>query len=64
MTAREIFGCRHRRTTFPMTLDRAEGAYIRCLDCCAKLAYDFERMEVGKEISDQERGRNENQLRN
>ena len=51
-----VFGCTHRKTTFPLTPIRARGiaarsatetkaqTYIACLDCGKELPYDWERM--------------------
>lgn len=50
-----VFGCAHRRTTFPLTpsrnLRRAEGArggtYIVCLDCGKEFDYNWKEMRIG-----------------
>jgi len=51
-----MFGCRHSRYTFPMTiragLRRAAvtartGTYVVCLDCGREFAYDWKEMRVG-----------------
>ena len=50
--ADRLFGCRHRKTTMPMTLRPDEagsgtggvanaGTYIVCLECGRRLAYDM-----------------------
>jgi hypothetical protein len=46
-----FFGCRHDRTTFPMTPPkRPEGqrdsTYIVCLDCGKEFAYDWKEMRI------------------
>jgi hypothetical protein len=50
-----FFGCRHGRTTFPLTpvrrghalraIEPARQTYITCLDCGAELPYDWDRMQ-------------------
>jgi hypothetical protein len=51
-----VFGCTHRKTTFPLTPIRRGGiaarsntepkaqTYIACLDCGKELPYDWEKM--------------------
>jgi len=49
-----LFGCRHHKTTFPLTparrkatLSTAESipqTYVACLDCGKELAYDWDKM--------------------
>lgn len=50
-----LFGCVHRRTTFPMTPIRRVGSsplqagsesktYVACLDCGKELPFDWETM--------------------
>jgi hypothetical protein len=57
-----LFGCSHRRTTFPLTPIRKTGGfqvptttqyetYITCLDCGKELAYDWTEMRVGKPVA-------------
>jgi len=60
-----LFGCAHRRCTFPMTskkqsrlaADRvsagrgSRGTYIVCLDCGKEFAYDWQQMKVGRTAS-------------
>jgi len=59
-----LFGCSHRRTTFPLTPLRRTGGfqapnakrfgtYVTCLDCGKELAYDWAEMRVGKPVSEQ-----------
>jgi len=53
-----IFGCAHRRTTFPITpsrnAKRAEsarrGTYIVCLDCGKEFDYDWKKMHIGAQL--------------
>lgn len=56
--ADKLFGCRHRKTTMPMTMPRdattrgemsAQNAtYIVCLQCGRRIAYDMRKMGVVK----------------
>ena len=53
-----FFGCQHRRTTFPLTPKRRNGApasqfetYVACLDCGEELAYNWDEMRVGPSVS-------------
>jgi len=45
---RWLFGCRHRRTTFPQTLVRDDGVsvatYVVCLDCGRQFVYSWPEM--------------------
>ena len=52
-----IFGCCHRRTTFPMTHRRRaqftksdEVAHVTCLDCGSEFEYDWKTMNIGAAI--------------
>ena len=56
-----LFGCSHRRTTFPQTPGRRSGAhvlhdsvrngtYVVCLDCGKEFAYDWNRMQLGDPV--------------
>lgn len=52
-----LFGCSHRKTTFPMTpirkgriapplnTESMPQTYIACLDCGKELPYDWDRMQ-------------------
>src|SRR6266849_10199227 len=47
-----LFGCSHRRTTFPMTPKRPSvrvGAYVTCLDCGKEFAYNWNEMRLEDE---------------
>jgi hypothetical protein len=47
-----LFGCSHRRTTFPMTPKRPAarlGAYVTCLDCGKEFAYNWNEMRMEHE---------------
>jgi hypothetical protein len=50
-----VFGCRHSRYSFPVTLRGAArrpqagaltGTYVACLDCGREFPYDWEEMRV------------------
>ena len=50
-----LFGCRHSRFSFPVTVRRTmrrpqaavlTGTYVACLDCGKEFAYDWEDMKV------------------
>jgi hypothetical protein len=49
-----MFGCRHTRYSFPITLRAASrraagariGTYVVCLDCGRELNYDWQQMRV------------------
>ncbi|HTS08355.1 MAG TPA: hypothetical protein VMP68_22485 [Candidatus Eisenbacteria bacterium] len=50
-----VFGCRHARYSFPVTVRRATrrpqaaaltGTYVVCLDCGKEFAYDWQEMQV------------------
>jgi hypothetical protein len=53
-----LFGCAHRRTTFPMTVrpglagGEEQGTqpqtYIACLECGRHFAYDWSTMRAGR----------------
>jgi hypothetical protein len=53
-----IFGCAHRRTTFPITPSRSSarsenarrGTYIVCLDCGKEFDYDWKEMHIGAQL--------------
>jgi RNase P subunit RPR2 len=53
-----LFGCSHRRTTFPLTPSRKmasatnrHGTYVVCLDCGQELRYDWKEMRVGEPVA-------------
>lgn len=67
---RRIFwGCQHRHTTFPITPKRLirtpvglrRGTYVVCLDCGKEFTYSWNEMQMGKEISRDERIRDREQ---
>ena len=50
-----LFGCRHSRYSFPVTVRRVArrpqaatltGTYVACLDCGRELPYDWQEMKV------------------
>ena len=53
-----IFGCSHRRTTFPITPARSSrpseevrrGTYIVCLDCGKEFDYNWKDMHIGAQL--------------
>ncbi len=60
-----IFGCSHRRITFPLTPARKghagrpqsavpgptrNGTYVVCLDCGKEFAYDWSEMRLGEPV--------------
>jgi hypothetical protein len=49
-----LFGCAHKRTTFPLTPAHKSGnknaTYVVCLDCGKEFAYDWSRMRVGEAV--------------
>jgi hypothetical protein len=57
---RHLFGCTHRKTTFPITphhklaSSMAETAsnstYVVCLDCGKEFRYDWQEMRLGDPI--------------
>ncbi len=53
-----LFGCSHRRTTFPITPARRsgfgnsnKGTYVVCLDCGKEFGYNWQDMKVGEAVS-------------
>jgi DNA-directed RNA polymerase subunit RPC12/RpoP len=42
-----LYGCTHRKTTFPMTLQ--SDTYIVCLECGRHFAYDWTTMRIAKQ---------------
>ncbi len=53
-----LFGCSHRRTTFPITPARragfnnsSNGTYVVCLDCGKEFAYNWQDMTVGEAMN-------------
>src|SRR5260221_14396250 len=48
-----LFGCSHRRTTFPLTPKRPAGragAYVTCLDCGKEFAYNWNEMRLEEPV--------------
>ena len=51
-----LFGCRHKKTTRPITPVHKLGTppsdtYVACLACGKRLRYDLATMSIGKPIS-------------
>src|SRR5437868_1452960 len=49
-----LFGCSHKRTTFPLTPKRSSanaGAYVTCLDCGREFAYNWAEMRIEKALA-------------
>jgi hypothetical protein len=61
---RSLFGCAHRRCTFPITQSKGSDAaagqdaeervqrttYVVCLDCGKEFFYDWQRMKLGRRL--------------
>lgn len=50
---RSLFGCRHARTTFPLSPSkgpRAGTTYVACLDCGKEFGYDWPSMRPTGEL--------------
>ena len=53
-----LFGCSHKRTTFPISPRRSGngaargGAHVTCLDCGQEFSYDWKTMQVGLQVSE------------
>jgi hypothetical protein len=52
-----LFGCSHRRTTFPLTPARKigknnvrNGTYVVCLDCGKEFDYNWQEMRIGQPV--------------
>lgn len=42
-----IFGCRHRRCSWPLTVRKPrKRTYVACLSCGAEFDYDLQRMQI------------------
>ena len=51
-----LFGCSHRKTTFPLTTRRKGNArcaetYVVCLNCGTEFAYDWQTMKLRKPVN-------------
>ena len=53
-----LFGCSHRRTTFPLTPARKvgksgnrNGTYVVCLDCGKEFDYNWKEMRIGEPVA-------------
>jgi hypothetical protein len=50
-----LFGCSHKRTTFPLTPTRKSkrsGTYIVCLKCGKEFAYNWKEMRMGNPVGE------------
>ena len=52
-----FFGCRHRRTSFPLSPSVKPGAlpgdmYVVCLDCGKRFHYKWDLMRIGEVMGD------------
>jgi hypothetical protein len=50
-----LFGCSHKRTTFPLTPTRKSkrsGTYIACLECGKEFAYNWKEMRMGNPVGE------------
>lgn len=55
-----LFGCTHKRITFPQTPGRGQmagrlstqrrGTYVACLDCGQEFRYDWAEMRIGEPV--------------
>jgi len=48
-----LFGCSHKRTTFPLTPPRKSkrsGTYIVCLECGTEFDYNWKEMRMGSPV--------------
>lgn len=59
-----LFGCSHRRTTFPITPAKRtgfgssnKGTYVVCLDCGKEFGYNWQEMKVGEAVKPAPGGR-------
>ena len=58
MLMNTLFGCSHRRTTFPQTPARKVGksigrnsTYVVCLDCGKEFDYNWQEMRIGQPVT-------------
>ena len=53
-----LFGCSHKRTTFPQTRRpgalafpmHVQGTYVVCLECGSEFRYDWNAMDIREQI--------------
>ena len=62
-----IFGCRHSRTTFPLTPKPGagpadSGTHVTCLDCGKEFQYDWETMRIGEAVMPRQMAPGEHQV--
>jgi hypothetical protein len=57
---RDLFGCTHQKTTFPLTSRRgirprtraaSESTYVVCLDCGREFQYNWAEMRIGEPLA-------------
>ena len=58
MLLNALFGCTHRRTTFPLTPAKKIGkgntrnnTYVVCLDCGREFDYNWQEMRIGQPVT-------------
>lgn len=59
-----IFGCRHSRYSFPLTIragtrrsaNSRVGTYVVCLDCGREFSYDWQQMRFARSEASQPTG--------
>lgn len=62
-----LFGCRHSRTTFPLTRTLAsqpgfDGTFVTCLDCGKEFRYDWATMRIGEAVRPRRMAPGEHQI--
>jgi hypothetical protein len=46
-----MFGCSHKRTTFPLTIAGTKRTYVACLDCGREFDYNWPEMQRGNQVT-------------
>ena len=62
-----LFGCRHGRTTFPLTRaaaarPEATGTFVTCIECGQEFLYDWTTMRIGKAVTRRDPAPGEHQV--
>jgi len=62
-----LFGCRHSRTTFPLTRTvetrpASSGTFVTCLECGKEFNYDWQKMRVGEAVLPRQMPQGEHQI--
>jgi hypothetical protein len=62
-----LFGCKHRKTTFPLTRTGAarpdaNGTFVTCVDCGKEFRYDWETMRIGEAVKRPQMAAGEHQI--